>query len=60
MDVAAKFHAGYGDGPPQGQGPAQAEINTQGNAYLDAGFPELTKILKATIQEAPAAAPPAN
>jgi peptidyl-prolyl cis-trans isomerase A (cyclophilin A) len=55
MDVAKKFHAGYGDGPPKGQGPNQAQIFSEGNAYLDAGFPQLTKIVKMTIQEAPPA-----
>lgn len=60
MDIAAQFHAGYGDGPPKGQGPAQPEIFNQGNAYLDASFPNLTKIVKATIQEAPASTPPAG
>ncbi len=58
MDVAGKFHAGYGDGPPQGQGPNQAQIFSEGNAYLDASFPELTKIVKMTIQEE--APPPAS
>ena len=55
MDVAAKFHAGYGDGPPQGKGPNQAQIFSDGNAYLDAGFPELTKIVKMSLQQAPPA-----
>jgi len=55
MDVAAKFHAGYGDGPPKGQGPDQQQIFSAGNAYLDAGFPELTKIVKVSLQEAPPA-----
>ena len=55
MDVAAKFHAGYGDGPPKGKGPNQQQISSDGNAYLDASFPELTKTVKMTIQEAPPA-----
>jgi peptidyl-prolyl cis-trans isomerase A (cyclophilin A) len=55
LDVALKFHAGYGDGPPQGQGPNQQQIFSEGNAYLDASFPELTKIIKMSIQEAPPA-----
>ena len=58
MDVAAKFHSGYGDGPPQGQGPDQQQIFAAGNAYLDAGFPQLTKIVKMSIQED--APPPAS
>jgi peptidyl-prolyl cis-trans isomerase A (cyclophilin A) len=57
MNVATRFYARYGDGPPQGQGPNQQQIFTEGNAYLDASFPELTKIIKMSIQED---APPAS
>eukprot|EP00931_Biecheleriopsis_adriatica_P090196 TRINITY_DN64222_c0_g1_i1.p1 TRINITY_DN64222_c0_g1~~TRINITY_DN64222_c0_g1_i1.p1 ORF type:complete len:253 (-),score=60.05 TRINITY_DN64222_c0_g1_i1:88-846(-) len=44
MAVADKFYAGYGEKPNQGL------ITSQGNAYLDAKFPKLTKITKATIK----------
>lgn len=58
MSVVDKFYAGYGDGPPSGKGPDQQQIFAQGNAYLDASFPELTKIIKMSIQED--APPPAS
>lgn len=50
MDVVDRFHAGYGDGPPRGQGPYQAQVQAQGNAYLDVSFPDLTRILSAKVE----------
>ncbi len=50
MDVVERFHAAYGDGPPRGEGPYQAMVEARGNAYLDAEFPELTRIERATIE----------
>lgn len=50
MDVVASFHAGYGDGPPRAQGPYPAQIQAQGNAYLDVSFPDLTRIVSARIE----------
>jgi len=50
MDVVDAFYAGYGDGPPRGDGPYQAQVQAQGNAYLDASFPELTRILRASVE----------
>lgn len=50
MDVVDRFHAGYGDGPPRGEGPYQAQVQAQGNAYLDVSFPELTRILSASVE----------
>jgi peptidyl-prolyl cis-trans isomerase A (cyclophilin A) len=44
MDVADAFHDAYGDGPPRGDGPYQMQALAQGNEYLDAEFPELTRI----------------
>ena len=40
MEVVDRFYDGYGDGPPRGEGPYQAQVQVQGNAYLDASFPE--------------------
>lgn len=52
MDVVDRFYADYGDGPPRGEGPYQAQVRVQGNAYLDASFPELTRIVRATVEAA--------
>lgn len=49
MDVVDRFYAGYGDGPPRGDGPYQAMVEARGNAYLDAEFPLLTRIVSARI-----------
>jgi peptidyl-prolyl cis-trans isomerase A (cyclophilin A) len=49
MDVVDKLHSGYGDGPPQGRGPSQQRIATEGNAYLAKEFPQLDYIKSATI-----------
>jgi peptidyl-prolyl cis-trans isomerase A (cyclophilin A) len=51
MDIVKSLYSGYGDGPPRGRGPNQGQIAMQGNAYLDESFPELDKIVKATISE---------
>ena len=57
MDVAQSFYSGYGEGAPQGNGPDQQLIQSQGEAYLAANFPKLDKINSATIlQSAPSAA----
>ena len=40
----------YGDGPPRGDGPYQAMVEARGNAYLDVDFPDLTRIVRATIE----------
>ncbi len=45
MDVVDSIYAGYGEQPNQGQ------IRTHGNRYLDASFPLLDGILKASISE---------
>ena len=49
MDVVEKLYAGYGEGAPHGNGPDQGRVRTQGNAYLDASFPKLDGITKATV-----------
>lgn len=50
-DMAAvdALHSGYGDGPPAGHGPIQGRIQSEGNTYLRAEFPELDYIRSASI-----------
>ena len=50
MDVVDAIYADYGDGPPRGDGPYHAMAQARGNEYLDADFPELTRIIRATIE----------
>ena len=49
MEAVDAFYSEYGDGPPRGDGPYQAMVEARGNAYLDADFPELTRILSVTV-----------
>jgi peptidyl-prolyl cis-trans isomerase A (cyclophilin A) len=51
MDVVDKLYAGYGEGAPAGRGPLQARLQSEGNAYLKAEFPQLDYIRRATIAE---------
>jgi peptidyl-prolyl cis-trans isomerase A (cyclophilin A) len=52
MDVVKKLHSGYGEGAPNGRGPDQGAITTQGKEYLDKNFPNLDSIKSASIQAA--------
>ena len=49
MNVVDALYSGYGEGAPQGMGPEQGRIQSQGNAYLMRGFPRLDYIKNATI-----------
>ena len=49
MDVVDALHSGYGEGAPGGAGPNQGRIQTQGNEYLQAEFPDLDHVVSATI-----------
>jgi peptidyl-prolyl cis-trans isomerase A (cyclophilin A) len=49
MKVVESLYKEYGDAPPKGKGPEQANIRTQGNAYLEKNFPNLDYIKTATI-----------
>ena len=49
MNVVDALYSGYGEGAPQGMGPEQGRVQSQGNAYLMRGFPKLDYIRKATI-----------
>jgi len=51
MDVVDQLHSGYGEGAPNGSGPSQAQIQSEGNEYLASEFPELDYIERATILE---------
>jgi peptidyl-prolyl cis-trans isomerase A (cyclophilin A) len=51
FDVVEKLYAGYGEGAPYGSGPDQGRIRTMGNAYLEASFPKMDGITKATVIE---------
>src|SRR5688500_14591289 len=49
MDVVDQLFKGYGEGAPQGRGPAQGKVQERGNAYLEDKFPKLDGIVKASI-----------
>ncbi len=56
MNVVDTLYADYGEGAPSGGGPDQGEIEKQGKAYLDKGWPKLDSIKTAMIVGAPVAA----
>jgi hypothetical protein len=49
MDVVDRFYGSYGEMAPRGQGPDPSRIASEGNDYLDAKFPRLDYIRKASI-----------
>ncbi len=49
MDVVDNLYAEYGEGAPQGRGPNQGRIQSEGNAYLMRDFPQLDFVKTATI-----------
>ena len=49
MDVVDTLHTGYGEGAPAGQGPTQAKLGAQGEAYLARDFPLLDQIRSARV-----------
>lgn len=51
MDVVDRIHAGYGEGVPRGNGPSQARIQREGNAYLKSEFPDLDYIESVELVE---------
>lgn len=51
MEVVDALYSGYGEGAPRGSGPDQNRIGAEGNEYLNAGFPELDYVERATIIE---------
>jgi peptidyl-prolyl cis-trans isomerase A (cyclophilin A) len=49
MNVVDSFYKGYGEGAPQGNGPEQMRVQTEGNAYLNKDFPKLDWIKDAKV-----------
>jgi len=49
MEVVNALYKGYGEGAPQGRGPAQQLVQSQGNTYLRAQFPKLDYIKRASV-----------
>jgi len=49
MDAVDALYSQYGEGAPQGGGPNQGKVQSEGNAYLEAEFPELDYIVRATV-----------
>jgi peptidyl-prolyl cis-trans isomerase A (cyclophilin A) len=41
LDVVNSLYSGYGEGAPRGRGPAQGRMQSEGNTYLRADFPEM-------------------
>lgn len=50
MEIVDLLYKNYGEGPPRGNGPDQNRIISDGNMYLQANFPQLDYIKKASIQ----------
>jgi peptidyl-prolyl cis-trans isomerase A (cyclophilin A) len=49
MEVVDRFYAAYGEGAPQGRGPDQGRIRTEGNTYLERDYPRLDYVKRATV-----------
>jgi peptidyl-prolyl cis-trans isomerase A (cyclophilin A) len=49
MAVVDSLYANYGEGAPDGGGPDQGRIATEGNAYLQKSFPLLDFIRRARV-----------
>lgn len=49
MKVVDSIYKGYGEGAPQGAGPNQMRVQSQGNKYLKADFPKLDYIKQVEI-----------
>ncbi len=51
MNVVESFNAEYGEGAPDGNGPEQGRLQTEGNAYLAKSFARMDFVKKATIEK---------
>jgi peptidyl-prolyl cis-trans isomerase A (cyclophilin A) len=49
MEVVDALYGGYGEGAPQGMGPSQGRMQSEGNSYLARDFPNLDYIVEASI-----------
>ena len=49
MRVVDSLYMGYGEGAPDGNGPSQDRITSEGNAYLNRYFPKLDSIITARV-----------
>ncbi len=49
MAVVNSLNTEYGEGAPQGRGPAQQKVQMEGNAYLKSAFPNLDYIKSASL-----------
>ncbi|MGC1483227.1 MAG: peptidylprolyl isomerase [Candidatus Acidiferrum sp.] len=58
MDVVDTLYAGYGEGAPDGKGPAQDSIEKLGKPYLDKDFQQLDSIKTTELILPPVAAHP--
>ena len=52
MNIVDSLYGGYGEGAPNGGGPDQGKIQSQGKAYLDKNFPKLDSITSAVVMPA--------
>lgn len=50
MEVVEALYSGYGEGAPRGAGPDQGQVQARGNEYLDSDFPNLDRVIRATIE----------
>jgi peptidyl-prolyl cis-trans isomerase A (cyclophilin A) len=51
MDVVDQLYADYGEGAPDGHGPAQDRIQSEGNDYLKKEFPQMDYVKTARLVE---------
>ena len=49
MEVVDRLYSGYGEAAPEGTGPLQNRIETEGNRYLNRYFPLLDSIVTARV-----------
>jgi peptidyl-prolyl cis-trans isomerase A (cyclophilin A) len=49
MSVVDAIEGMYGEGAPQGRGPSQGRIQSEGNKYLKSDFPKLDYLKAATL-----------